>query len=172
MQRWGKFVSVLALALVLGGLVWWQQHSASVAALPESETGGIGTVRSDYEPLYEMLIGSTSLYASLALTDSERTRGLSNTTMLPDDVAKVFVFPREDLWSFWMKEMLYPIDIIWVNSSSTVVHIETAVSPDTYPESFTPSAPARYVIEVVAGWADNHGVSVGTKVVLPEVDNI
>jgi len=126
------------------------------------------TTRADYEPLYPMKIGEVSVLASVADSPEERQQGLSNTTMLPDDVVKLFIFDTENKWSFWMKDMLYSIDMIWVNESGKVVTVKSAVTPETYPESFTPTDPARYVIETVAGFAEQHGIVPGTVVTLPE----
>lgn len=52
---------------------------------------------------------------------------------------------------FWMKDMKFPIDMLWLDNQYRVVSSEENVSPDTYPKVFFPSAPSRYVIELSAG---------------------
>jgi len=107
--------------------------------------------------------------ASVADSPEERQQGLSGTTMLPEDVVKLFVFDDNNRWSFWMKDMRYAIDMLWVNEGEEIVHIERAVAPETYPaQSFTPPVPARYVIETVAGFSEKQQLATGTKVVLPD----
>ncbi len=126
------------------------------------------TTREYYEPLYQIEIDNVPLWASIADDDSERTLGLSNTTVLPTDIAKVFAFPTDNKWSFWMKDMNYPIDIIWVDADGVIVHIEHNVDPSTYPKSFSPNESARYVIETVAGFAADNNVLVGDQVDLKD----
>jgi uncharacterized membrane protein (UPF0127 family) len=77
-------------------------------------------------------------------------------------VAKVFIFDTAEKWSFWMKDMNYPIDIFWLDENGVVVHIEESVSPDTYPtQSFVPPVPALYVIETKAGFAQENNIMIG-----------
>lgn len=115
-----------------------------------------------YEPLTGWSFGSTTVEASLATTSSARERGLSGTTVLPTSVVKLFVFPSSAAWSFWMKDMQYSIDIIWVSENGNVVHIEESVAPATYPKTFSPPVPAQIVIETVPGLAAASGVEVGS----------
>jgi len=115
-----------------------------------------------------MQIGGVDVQASVAQTMEDRIQGLSDTPgLLPNEV-KLFVFEDEGPQAIWMKDMLYPIDIIWLDRTGVVVHIAEAVAPDTYPQSFASPVPARYVIETVAGFARNHGIAVGDTAVLPE----
>lgn len=99
----------------------------------------------------------------IADTPDERAQGLSGTTELADDEGMLFVFDTEGTYGFWMHDMLISIDIIWVASDGSVVHIEHSLSPDTYPQTFTPPLPARYVLEVPAGFALEHEIGVGTR---------
>ena len=83
----------------------------------------------------------------------------------------LFVFATNERHGLWMKDMLFAIDIIWIDESLTVVGIERGVSPDTYPRTFRPPVPVRYAIETSSGYTDFYGISVGKKVRLPlEVD--
>ncbi len=115
-----------------------------------------------FTPLIPLTLGSTSLQASVADSDAERQQGLSNTPYLPDGVVKLFVFESNNIWSFWMKDMNYPIDMIWLDEHKVVVHIESDVTPESYPAPFKPTVPARYVIETEAGFAATSGIVVGT----------
>ena len=82
---------------------------------------------------------------------------------LTEGEGMLFVFETDDLHSFWMRDMLFSIDILWIAMDGTVVHIEPSVSPDSFPQTFTPPTPARYVLEVPAGFATEHGIEVGTR---------
>jgi uncharacterized membrane protein (UPF0127 family) len=106
-------------------------------------------------------IGGTQFFASVARTPNERAQGLSGTSFIPSNFAKLFVFDEEGYWGIWMKDMNYPIDIIWLDSNKIVVYSETAVSPESYPEVFIPSTPAQYVIELRAGTVKDLNITYG-----------
>lgn len=99
----------------------------------------------------------------VADTPEKRVQGLSGRTVVEDDYGMLFVFDIDSQAGFWMKDMHVPIDIMWIANDGTIVHIEHSLSPDTYPEIFTPPYPARYVLETRAGYARNHEWHHGTK---------
>ncbi len=99
----------------------------------------------------------------LATTPAQLSKGLSGRDSMPSDHGMLFVFDSEDYWSFWMKDMKFPLDIIWFNSSRQAVYIEQALqpcSPDNCP-IHTPSAKAMYVLEVIAGFVAVHDLALG-----------
>ena len=100
-------------------------------------------------------------------TPSRREQGLSGRIDIPEDYGMLFVFPKEGDYGFWMKDMLVPIDIMWLSDTGTIVGIEHTVSPITYPKSFYPPFPVRYVLETRAGIASSSGWIVGTALNLP-----
>lgn len=102
---------------------------------------------------------------SLADTPALRQKGLSGRQGLSENEAMLFVFDTDDFHAFWMKDMNFPIDIIWIDSDNRVVDFVERVSPDSYPQSFKPKSRARKVIEVQAGRVHNLGVKVGDQVV-------
>jgi uncharacterized membrane protein (UPF0127 family) len=120
-----------------------------------------------YAPLFPMSIGSTSLMVSVADTLETRMQGLSGTPYLPTGVGKLFIFEESSRWGFWMKDMNYAIDIIWIDTEGSVIHIEERIAPETFPQSFTPPLPARYVVEVPGGYVEQVGIVLGDLVVLP-----
>lgn len=121
---------------------------------------------------HEVRSGTDSIRVEIADTDAERARGLSGVTSLASGEGMLFVFDEDGIYSFWMHEMLISIDIIWIDAERTVVHIEHAVSPSTYPSAFTPGTPARYVLEVPAGFALEHEIEVGSKLQISPIDSL
>lgn len=87
---------------------------------------------------------------SLATTPSERAQGLSGTEKLAQNSGKLFVFEKSDLHGFWMKDMNYPIDIIWFDENWEVVGLAQNIAPSTYPNVFYPQTFAKYVLEINA----------------------
>lgn len=119
-----------------------------------------------YPNTVKIWIGEVSVQASVADTLPERIQGLSGTPFLPDQVVKLFAFGTAGKHSIWMKDMQYPLDILWLDEEGTIIHIEENVSPDSYPDSFAPSSPALYVIEANAGFTASNTIALGDKVVL------
>ena len=114
----------------------------------------------------EVTIKGETLKVEVAQTPYQMERGLSGRSSLPQGRGIVFVFSVPGFYGFWMKEMNFPIDIIWIGPDFKVVGISSDVSPSTYPKVFTPEVPAQYVLEVAAGWSEKNNISVGNAVQL------
>jgi len=114
-------------------------------------------------------INGSNLVAAVADTPLERERGLAGTHTLNDKSGVYFVFDDSDTHAFWMKGMTIPIDIIWMDENNQIVYIEENVQPNTYPKTYQPPVPAKYVLEVAAGYVQRNNVSVGDLVVVTDV---
>lgn len=98
--------------------------------------------------------------AELAVSDEERARGLMFRDKMHEKQAMLFVFDEDDIHSFWMKNMRFAIDILWLDRDKRIVHIESRVPPcprEPCP-SYTPFRAAVYVLELQAGSAERHGL--------------
>lgn len=119
-----------------------------------------------YGQLKPLTVGDATVYVTVAETESARERGLSGRSQLAPEEGMLFIFPSEGMYRFWMKEMKFSIDILWLSEDGTIVHIAPSVSPETYPETFVSELPARYVLELPEGYSEAHDISVGDKVSL------
>lgn len=108
-----------------------------------------------------------TFYAKVLRTEAELKNGLSGTDNLPADQAMLFVFPRADKWGIWMKDMNYPIDVVWLNEDRVVTYMVKNFQPSSYPETKRPDQPARYVIELPSGTIDRTGIVIGDPAGLP-----
>lgn len=106
-------------------------------------------------------INGRSFSLEIAKTEQARELGLGNRASLPADQGMLFIFPQVQPECFWMKDMHFSLDMVWVSKSKQVVYIKHDVSPSTYPDSFCPVQPVAYVIELNAGTTDNTGMKVG-----------
>lgn len=106
-------------------------------------------------------LGSASIHVELATTTAARARGLSGRAALAAGQGLLFVFSRDGQYSFWMKDMNFPIDIIWIAADGRVVEVASRVLPETYPRAFTSREPARFVLEVPSGFAAAKGIVPG-----------
>lgn len=118
------------------------------------------------EGLDRAILDSTEILIEKAETDKERVLGLSGRHSLGSADGLLFIFPDEGKYGIWMKDMLFSIDIIWINSSGEVVFIEENVSPETFPSVFKPDKLAKFVLEVEAGTVEKEGWNVGSSFVL------
>ncbi len=117
---------------------------------------------SDFHPERDSVeINDGLLKATVAATLEERVKGLSGRTDLEKGEALLMVFEESGFHSIWMKEMNFSIDIIWLDKEKMVVDFKKNVDPKTYPETFSPSFPARYVLETEAGFVEKNDISVG-----------
>jgi hypothetical protein len=96
--------------------------------------------------------------AELAVTDEERQLGLMYREKIASDQGMLFVFEEEGRHSFWMKNMKFSLDLIWLNREKRIVHIELRVPPckDTPCPTYSSEIPAMYVLELKAGSADEN----------------
>lgn len=102
----------------------------------------------------------------IAKRNAERMRGLMYRKELGDNAGMLFIFEEERALEFWMKNTCIPLDMIFISDKGIVVGIEEN-TPTLSTATFGPSCPARFVLEVNAGWARKHGVRPGTRVDLP-----
>lgn len=116
--------------------------------------------------------GGGTVEVEVVATPQERSRGLSGRTELLEGHGMLFVFPRSGLYSFWMPDMNFAIDIIWIDERFEVVYIEEDIGPETYPESFISDVPARFVLEVNAGGVDKYDVEVGDVIRFENVGGV
>jgi uncharacterized membrane protein (UPF0127 family) len=102
--------------------------------------------------------------AELAYTDETRMRGLMFRESLPADSGMLFIFPEVDVHSFWMKNTLIPLDLIWLNERKEVVYFTTAQPCKADPcDSYIPMQKSKYVLEINGGLAKKHNLKVGNR---------
>ena len=119
----------------------------------------------------ELCVNAARIRVLVADTQAERAAGLSGYAGLPEDAGMLFVFAEPTQPSFWMKGMEFEIDIIWIRDG-TVVQIHAAVppppqdTPDDQLPRYRPDAPVTHVLELTAGSAARHGITIGSRIEL------
>ncbi len=112
-------------------------------------------------------IAGQNLKVDLALTEAEQEQGLSGRQSLNENEGMLFVFDTPGKYAFWMKDMNFPLDIIWIGENMQVVYIKKNALPELYPETYGPGlndGDAKYVLEVTAGFSDKNNLKVGDNV--------
>lgn len=111
-------------------------------------------------------IRENSIQVEVADTPETRTQGLSDRKMLPESAGMLFVFDSPAQYGFWMKNMNFAIDIVWIDAEMYVVGIEKQVSPETFPKMFYPNQAVKYVLELPAGFSDEYRIDLGQYVTI------
>ena len=112
----------------------------------------------------ELTTASGTVFSLLvAETEVERELGLSEKPKLGPNEGLLMAFPSDGLHSIWMKDMNFPLDIIWLSESKEVIYIAENAQPEgASPETvYTPKKSARYVIELPAGSIRQHAIRGG-----------
>lgn len=115
----------------------------------------------------DVTINGIDLEVELALSADEQAKGLSIKDNLKSNEGMLFPYETPRTLSFWMKDMKFPIDILWLDDNKKVVHIEEDLqpcSPFLPCQSYSPDVQAQYVLETVAGFSSSNGIVEGTAV--------
>jgi|TARA_B100000959_G_scaffold206329_1_gene216361 hypothetical protein len=113
-----------------------------------------------------IMIDDVPLEVQIADTEPRRVRGLMFQDQLPYDQGMIFVFDKPGLYSLWMLNMQFPLDMIWFDEAGKIVHIEKDVPPCKTPleiascQSIVPEGQAVYVLEVTSGFVEQNNVTV------------
>jgi uncharacterized membrane protein (UPF0127 family) len=115
--------------------------------------------------LPKVCFDSKCLYLELAKTESQRAQGLMFRRTFAQDRGMLFIFPRDDMWGFWMKNTLIPLDIIWLDKDKKVVDMVERAQPfgGDNPPTFRPVYRSRYCLEVNAGFVKKNDIKVGDQ---------
>lgn len=113
-----------------------------------------------------IVVGDARVDAEVVQSTAEITKGLSGRATLADGQGMLFVMAYPAPHKFWMPDMRFAIDIIWLDERFVVVDVTEHATPESYPTVFMPSLPALYVLEVPAGYARAHQITVGEQAIL------
>lgn len=120
------------------------------------------TVRSEDKILR---IANRTIYLETAESDQKRTQGLSGRASLDKNRGLLFVFPNSQVYAFWMKDMNFPLDIIWLSENKVIDLTENVPAPTdkdlTNLTLYQPREPVNEVIELNAGMVKELGIKIG-----------
>lgn len=121
-------------------------------------------------PKVSVTIGEKKFWLYTPSNDEERQRGLAAFDKIGANEGMIFRGLPEGKQTFWMKDMKFDIDILWVNKNNEVIHILYDASKNSYPTKFEnpPTRPSSYVIELTAGASEKNGIAPGSIVKISE----
>lgn len=105
--------------------------------------------------------------AEVVSTQASREQGLSYRFWMSEKSGMLFVFETSGKYGFWMKDMHFPIDILWLSETGLVVHIVEDAKPEDYPDiTYINQVDAKYVLELTSGAVSKYGIKLGSKLVI------
>lgn len=114
-------------------------------------------------------INNKIINVEVMATKAQQMQGLSGKEKLEENNGMLFVYQDKQIRSFWMKEMLFPIDIIWIDDNKIVDFNKNVPIPSKEKiPTVSPKKPINYVLEINAGFIDKNGFKIGDKV---DIDN-
>ena len=145
-------ISLLVLIIINYGPISLNDKNQTNIELPSSKINQT-----------KLKLGINEFVIEIADTPSKRQKGLSGQLTIGDNEGLFFIFPESSYPDFWMKEMNFPIDIIWFDDNLEVVDITANIGPETYPQTFSPIQPVKYVLEIKAGSSQQKNIVLGLK---------
>jgi uncharacterized membrane protein (UPF0127 family) len=144
-------ILVIVLAVVFGS-----------SAKPAKTVQSCGKYRNDKT----VIIGHNVFKAEAPESQAEFDKGLGGRPCILSDEAMIFPFTRPGQYAFWMKDMKFPIDILWISANHIVVAEKINLQPSTYPKKYAnpASLPAEYVLEIKANLTKQLNIKPGTIV--------
>ena len=168
------FLEILLLIIAVVVLIYLSFHFAGILLSPTSQQNLQNQV------CFKGEASEACFSVELAKTEAERDKGLMNRTELGKNKGMLFIFDKEGVYPFWMKNTLIPLDMIWIKespsagastelsrmSSGQVVFISQDVQPckSLVCPIINPSAKAKYVLEINAGISGKTGIKLGDEV--------
>jgi hypothetical protein len=135
-------IVVISLVIVIGIFIFTKQSANACGAYEKSS----------------LKFSDTVVAIEIADTDCKQALGLSGRKSLPENAGMLFLFPESGSHGMWMKDMLFPIDIIWFGPDSTILGVEQNVATSTFPKTFGDNYISKYVLELPAGFVSKHGM--------------
>jgi len=152
----GLFLIVVILIVFGGGYT-------SLGGISDTESSRSANTQSDIpfsqeEGKTRVRVKSLDITAEVANSNKLRKKGLGGRESLPISQGILFVFEQPKVYTFWMKDVEFPIDIIWIDSDKRIVDIVLNAQPEPKTDDedlkrYKPSNDALYVLEINAGLA-------------------
>ncbi len=132
-----------------------------------NELGSVLAQQKEQNQTALVSVGGVSLLSTLSTTSESQSKGLAVKDSLEENEGMLFIFKSPQKYSFWMKDMKFPIDILWIDASGKIVHIEKNLQPCIFLlpcPSYSPNDDSLYVLEVISNFTNKFGINIGDQV--------
>ena len=152
-----KKIIFLSFVVIVGCLLFWVQSI--------SDRANERIMDNDFE---KVVINNNVFFVAVSETEEKRAVGLSDHTFLEKDEGMLFVFENPGIYPFWMKDMSFAIDILWIDQNKKIIHIVSEIAPETFPETFVSQEKALYVLEIVEGEVKRKNIRIGDVIIFQD----
>ncbi|MFA6601500.1 MAG: DUF192 domain-containing protein [Candidatus Paceibacterota bacterium] len=162
-----QIMTGLIVVIVIIGAGFYYFRSPSIAPDSQEQVFAPQSLQS-FSKTFQLIsiqAPSGTIQAAVASTSEAEERGLSGQISMPSDSGMLFTFENPGSYGFWMKDMNFPLDLVWMSEDKSVVGITANLSPDTYPNVFLPPSDISYVLELNAGASQKFGIATGTSLI-------
>ena len=169
-MKWRKRMPVLIIfAVIVAGVMFYldgYQKSASKSDEGNVKSYSAINFKKQGELSFTEAGGKSISHSDIEIADddSKRANGMMYRSKMEEDQGMLFIFPNEAYQSFWMLNTVLSLDIIFINADREIVNIHKGTTPFSK-QSYPSTAPAQFVVEVLAGYCDRHGIKAGDKIV-------
>lgn len=152
-----KIIAIFGVILVL--FIAFIFYQFSTKSTPAGKTAGSSKVT----------INGTTFTVEVAKTPEQQQAGLSNRKSLAQNSGMLFIFNKPDYYNFWMKDMKFPLDMLFINGTTVMTVYENVPPPanaaeNENPPVIAPSGPIDKVLEINAGMVKKYGIKAGDTV--------
>lgn len=158
-----KISLIFLVALLLIGDVCYYFFYPKTAATTYKE-GDIKKVSAVYPtplPKINFFINNNQFSVEIAQTDAEKSLGLGKREGLNQNAGMLFIFKKPSKQYFWMKDMKFPIDIVWMDENKKIVGLVENAKPEDYPAVYPSPQNVTYVLEISSGAVQKNKLKVG-----------
>ncbi|OGU54565.1 MAG: hypothetical protein A2V66_02685 [Ignavibacteria bacterium RBG_13_36_8] len=169
-MKWRKRIPYIVLILAAAGFAFYKFVIEKSANENKSGVAVEGYTAFDFQKQGELSFTDADgkfvsrIDIEVADDEAKRNQGMMYRSKMEESQGMFFVFPAEGYQSFWMKNTVLPLDIIFVNSKMEIVRIHKNTTPFSE-QSYASFTPAQYVVEVIGGYCDKMGIEAGNKIV-------
>ena len=168
--RPGRLLLPLALIVAVGAVLTTLTNSSDISMTGDLSPAGSAalpqlkfTKNGDLTFISAKNTFLVTIDIEIADTPEKRSQGMMYRNALGERQGMLFVFPKEEYQSFWMKNTAVPLDMIFVSARNEVVTIHENTTPYS-PQSYTSTKPAQFVVEVNAGFVQKYGIAAGDRI--------
>jgi uncharacterized membrane protein (UPF0127 family) len=143
----------------------------SASSSGQISTSSLALSSANDDDIPQVTIHGADIAVELSTTTAAIQQGLSGRLSLDPGSGMLFIFSKPAIYRFWMPDMHFPLDMIWINDGAVVdisANVPTTFDPAD-PTFYRPDKPAQYVLEVNAGFSAAHGIVPGDTVVFSNI---
>jgi len=160
------FLIVAAALLLIGDICYYFFYPKTASIIYKA--GDIKKVSAVYPtplPKIDLFINDNRFSVEVAQTDSQKSLGLGDRDGLNINAGMLFIFDKPSKQYFWMKDMKFPIDIVWIDENKKIVGLVENAKPEDYPEAYPSPQNVAYVLEISSGEVKKQGIKIGGGVI-------